>query len=46
MSELINQTIHQTMEDLRGGRESWRVLLLLAIPAFAAGLAAGLMQLY
>lgn len=39
MSELVHRTIH----DLRGGRESWRVLLLLSLPAFVAGIAAGLL---
>ena len=39
MSELVHRTIH----DLRGGRETWRVLLLLSLPAFAAGIAAGLL---
>lgn len=40
MSELIVNTF----EDLRTGRTSWRVLLLLVIPAFAAGFSAGLFQ--
>lgn len=39
MSELVHRTIH----DLRGGRETWRVLLLLSLPAFIAGIAAGLL---
>lgn len=39
MSRLV---IH-TLDDLRGGRQSWRVLLMLAIPAFAVGVAAGLL---
>jgi hypothetical protein len=39
MSELV----HRTIVDLRVGRESWRVLLLLSLPAFAAGIAAGLL---
>jgi hypothetical protein len=41
MSELIVQTV----QDLRAGRESWRVLLLLSLPAFIAGIAAGLVPL-
>ena len=40
MSRFMNETIN----DLRGGRESWRVLLLLALPAFVAGVSAGLIQ--
>ena len=39
MSELVIRTI----DDLRGGRQSWRVLLMLTVPAFAAGIAAGLL---
>jgi hypothetical protein len=39
MSELVHRTIH----DLRDGRESWRVLLLLSVPAFVVGIAAGLL---
>ncbi|HXG57421.1 MAG TPA: hypothetical protein VNL91_00160 [Thermoanaerobaculia bacterium] len=31
MSRFVNQTV----ADLRGGRESWRVLLALCAPAFA-----------
>jgi hypothetical protein len=41
MSEMINRTV----DDLRSGRTSWRVLLLLIVPAFAAGLSAGLIPL-
>jgi hypothetical protein len=40
MSELV---IH-TLEDLRIGRQSWRVRLVLLIPAFAAGIAMGLLS--
>ncbi|MGZ5431952.1 MAG: hypothetical protein ACXW31_00940 [Thermoanaerobaculia bacterium] len=40
MSELITRTV----EDLRWGRTSWRVLLALSLPALAAGIAAGLVQ--
>ena len=38
----MSEIVVQTLEDLRGGRTSWRVLLLVFIPAFAAGLLAGL----
>lgn len=38
MSELIVRTVH----DLRCGRTSWRVLLLLTIPALFIGVMAGL----
>jgi hypothetical protein len=40
MSRLV---IH-TLDDLRGGRQSWRVLLMLAVPAFVAGVTAGLLS--
>ena len=40
MSELIAKTV----EDMRWGRTSWRVLLALALPALATGIAAGLLQ--
>jgi hypothetical protein len=38
MSGLIRETIH----DLRWGRQSWRVRLLVGVPAIIAGLAVGL----
>jgi len=41
MSEIVVQTV----EDLRQGRTSWRVLLMLNVPAFAAGVVAGLVRL-
>jgi hypothetical protein len=41
MSEIVSRTV----QDLRMGRTSWRVLLMLSIPAIAAGIAAGLVPL-
>jgi hypothetical protein len=41
----MSALIVKTVEDLRTGRTSWRVLLLLSVPAFTAGLAAGLVRL-
>lgn len=41
MSELIVKTV----QDLRFGRTSWRVVLLLSIPALVAGVVAGLLPL-
>ena len=38
MSEIVVQTV----EDLRAGSTSWRVVLILAVPAFVAGILAGL----
>jgi hypothetical protein len=37
MSELVSRTV----DDLRCGRSTWRVLLLLSLPALAAGIAVG-----
>jgi hypothetical protein len=41
----MSQFVGATLDDLRGGRQSWRVLLLLAIPAFLIGIVAGLVPL-
>ena len=41
MSEIVSRTV----QDLRMGRTSWRVLLMLSVPAFAAGIVAGLVPL-
>lgn len=41
MSHLVIETIH----DLRWGRQSWRVMLMLSLPALAAGIATGLANL-
>lgn len=38
MSEIVTQAV----EDLRAGSTSWRVVLILAVPAFVAGILAGL----
>lgn len=38
----MSHFVFRTLDDLRGGRQSWRVLLLVTAPAFAAGIAAGL----
>lgn len=38
MSRILEATIH----DLRWGRQTWRVLLLLSLPALATGIAVGL----
>ena len=39
----MSRLVLHTIDDLRVGRQSWRVLLMLAVPAFAAGIAAGLL---
>ena len=41
----MSSLVIRTLDDLRGGRQSWRVILLLSVPAFTAGIAAGLLQL-
>jgi hypothetical protein len=41
MSEFMTQTI----SDLRGGRESWRVLISVTLPAFALAFAFTLVRL-
>lgn len=41
MSDLITRTI----ADLHTGATTWRVMLLLCIPALLAGLIAGLVQM-
>ena len=38
----MSRLVHATLHDLRWGRQSWRVLLLLAIPALATGVALGM----
>jgi hypothetical protein len=40
MSELIAKTV----EDMRWGRTSWRVLLALSIPALGIGVMTGLLR--
>jgi len=41
MSELI----HAAMNDLKHGRETWRVLLMFTIPAFLLAVAASVARL-
>ena len=38
----MSHLIDHTLQDLRTGRTSWRVYMLLAIPALIAGVLAGL----
>ena len=40
----MSRLVLDTITDLRWGRQSWRVMLLLSFPALAAGIAAGLFQ--
>jgi len=41
MSRFMNETI----SDLRGGRESWRVLLTISLPAFVVAFATALLRI-
>jgi hypothetical protein len=34
----MTQFLHTTLDDMRGGRQSWRVILMLTVPAFAISL--------
>jgi hypothetical protein len=34
----MTQFLNSTLNDMRGGRQSWRVILTLALPAFAISL--------
>jgi hypothetical protein len=36
--------INHTLEDMRGGRSSWRVFLSVALPSFAIAFSAALIQ--
>ena len=36
--------INNTVQDLRGGRSTWRVTLTVALPSFAIAFAAGLIH--
>ncbi|HET8799025.1 MAG TPA: hypothetical protein VFO89_15130 [Thermoanaerobaculia bacterium] len=38
----MSQFVSDVVNDLRGGRQTWRVFALVCLPAFAAGLIAGL----
>jgi len=40
MSRFLNETI----SDLRGGRDSWRVILTITVPAFALAFATTLIR--
>ncbi len=36
--------IHHTIDDMRGGRSSWRVVLSVALPSFAIAFGAALIE--
>ena len=40
----MNSMMTKTIDDLRGGRQTWRVLLILLVPAFATGLGLGIIR--
>jgi hypothetical protein len=41
----MNAFIDRTLYDIRGGLQTWRVFALLCLPAFAAGIVAGIVRL-
>lgn len=41
----MSHFVNATLSDLRGGRDSWRVILTITIPAFAVAFAGTLVQL-
>ena len=34
----MNEFLHATLSDIRGGRETWRVIIALSAPAFVLAL--------
>jgi hypothetical protein len=40
----MTEFIHSTLDDLRGGRSTWRVLVTLTVPSFAIAFGAALIQ--
>lgn len=40
----MSRFLNETMTDIRGGRESWRVFVTLGGPAFALAIVVALMQ--
>jgi hypothetical protein len=41
----MSRFIHATMSDIRGGRETWRVFVLLGGPAFAVAITINFLRL-
>lgn len=41
----MNQFLTSTLDDLRGGRQSWRVLVSLSLPSFAIAFATALIRI-
>lgn len=42
----MSHFMHHTIKDLRGGRESWRVLVTFTLPAFLFAFATALIQIH
>jgi hypothetical protein len=40
----MNSFLNQTMSDMRGGRQTWRVIVALGLPSFAVAIVATLLQ--
>ena len=41
----MSRFLNETLSDLRGGRETWRVFVILGGPAFAIALLVSLIQI-
>lgn len=41
----MSQFLNETLSDLRGGRETWRVFVILGGPAFTIALLVSLIQI-
>ena len=42
---IMSRFMNHTISDLRGGRETWRVLVTITLPAFAVAFGATLISL-
>jgi hypothetical protein len=40
----MSRFVQMTMSDIRGGRESWRVLITISTPAFVIAVCAALLR--
>ena len=40
----MTEFISSTLNDMRGGRQSWRVVITLSVPSFALSFTAALLQ--
>lgn len=40
----MSRFLNETMSDIRGGRQSWRVVVTMSVPAFLLSIAAAVAQ--